>query len=159
MNSLIFLLIPIYIGANRMAGDGRWLRALGWHGRPLWYAAVAAFIIAIPFAGMDTAGLSAVSFLLWRTLGWYNAIDAGTHEGTRAGDFAVISARGLLLFPAFFIESNQVIGAISLLVCCFGIGCAYDLSWRTFKFKDPIPAAELMVGAWIGLWFAIMGMN
>jgi len=150
----ILALIVIYTIANRLAGDGRWKRALKLPGRPLWWAFAAAYLAATPFVGWFYSALAAGSFLIWRTLGWYKAIDAGTNDGTRIRDFAVMSARGLLLFPIFFYFNSWALLAITAIT----ISACYDLAWHFFRKdgKDMIPFAEILAGAVLGLSFGVM---
>ena len=154
--------IGLYVWANHFAGGG-----FGWsqlrhdrggflRGRPLWYAAVVAFLLALPFWGWAYSLACAGSFLIWRTLGWYNAIDAGTNTENWKRDFLVMGARSVLLFPVFMLH-----GALYLfLLTCIMIPLCYHAAWHWFPRKatdNRIPLAEWFAGAWIGLVFALIG--
>ena len=145
---LPLLLIPIYCFANRLAGDGAIFRKLKLRGRPLWYASVLALFLSTPIIGLTNSLLFSATFGFWRSLGWYSAIDGGTTDGQRDRDFWVMSGRGLLWFPIFVFTG----WAILFPFLAFGIAGIYDISANILrKGKNPIPTAELISGAWIGL--------
>lgn len=163
----------LYALLNRFAGGGRIWKKLGrQHGGPLpgraiWYASVLAFLVLWPLVGPVASGATAISFLTWRTLGWYDAIDAGTNDGTALGDFSVMSARGLMLFPAFVFAAllaSAVAGVLMqvglLVAASIGIGACYHAAWHwkpVQRFgKDAVARAEYMAGALIGSVFATL---
>lgn len=148
------ILIPLFAALNRLAGDGATFRRLHLPGRPLWYATALALLVAGPWVGWGYAALCALSFATWRTLGWYNAIDGGTTDGQRARDFWVMTGRGFTLFPVFYASPF----ATALLApTAFAIAIVYDVTANYLrKGKDPIPCAEVLAGAVLGLVFAFI---
>ena len=144
---------------NRFAGGG-----LGWErlahdhggpvrGRPIYYVALALALALTPLYGL--AGLAcAANVLLWRLPGWYGAIDAGTHEHTRARDFAVMAARGLVAVPFFAWAAGALDSIWPLLALGFAsiLGAlAYDAGQRIAR---SFVACELMAGAVWGAAYA-----
>lgn len=154
---------------NRFAGGGLIWRHVGnqhggvLEGRAIWYATPAAFAALVPLLGWADAALCAGSFLLWRTPGWYNSIDAGTNTETAARDFVVMSARGLLLFPVFVYGAFRdwsVLPLVLLLATALSVGLAYHAAWHFKPLQrfacDGVARAEFMAGALIGVAFAAL---
>lgn len=138
------ILVALFAFLNRFSGGGFGWRA-SWRGRPIYYAGLAAIVTLGAMFGIHGA-LAGLSFLLWRIPGWYGAIDAGTDEGSRLRDFAVMSARGLVAIPIFAATSPLAIIPFSL-----AIAACYDIAWHTIKGKDPVAHAEMAAGAVWGL--------
>jgi len=169
---MIATIIPLlaYTLANRIAGGGlglhQFFRAKGGFipGRPLWYVSILfLFPLMIFFWGWQYAAVTAFSFMTWRTLGWYHALDAGTHEGTPLRDFTVMSLRGLLNFPAFtycaIVTGQYWIYAGLLIVQSLAIAGIYHFIWHLGSQppqEDRIPIIEPLVGLCIGLFFVFM---
>jgi uncharacterized protein YfiM (DUF2279 family) len=144
---------------NRFAGGG-----LGWErlahdhggpvrGRPIYYVALALALTLTPLYGL--AGLAcAANVLLWRLPGWYGAIDAGTHEHSRARDFAVMAARGLVAAPFFAWAAGDMDAKWPLLALGLAsviVAIAYDVGQRVLR---SFAACELMAGAAWGVAYA-----
>jgi hypothetical protein len=168
INSIIPLLA--YTLANRISGGGYGIinifKSKGGFvpGRPMWYVSIL-FLLPITALhwGIQYAAICTLSFMTWRTLGWYKALDAGTHEGTPLRDFIVMSLRGLMNFPAFLycalITHQYLLYGVLLLAQSFAIATIYHLGWHLGKQppqKDRIPIIEPIVGLCIGLFFLFM---
>lgn len=158
---MIALVIGALVGAllNRFAGGG-----LGWErlardhggplrGRPIYYVALALALALSPFYGV--AGLAcAANVLLWRLPGWYGAMDAGTHEHSRARDFAVMAARGFVSVPFFAWAAGTLDSIWPLIALAFAsilTAIAYDVGQRVMR---SFTACELMTGAIWGVAYA-----
>lgn len=148
-------------------GPLRWRKALGLPGRSIYYAGLVCI-----FAGIVAYGwpgfMCGLSFLLWRLPGWYGALDAGTNidppekskifgvviGNQRARDFIVMSARGLLMFPAFtyfaYIDRSAA-PLLILIAASLAQGVSYDIGYRWFGKVDG--ARELLAGAAWGVAF------
>lgn len=161
--------LVLYAALNRFAGGGMGWKSLGRQydgilpGRAIWYAAALACLCGGALFGWTYAAWCAASFLCWRTLGWYKAIDAGTNDGTALRDFAVMSARGLLLFPLFVwraFEVQSLWPLAALFAASFGVGAAYHIAWHFRPLMvfnlDGVARAEVLAGAWIGIVFAVL---
>lgn len=161
--------LVLYAALNRFAGGGLGWKSIGRQydgvlpGRAIWYAALLALICGWEILGGAYAAWCAASFLTWRTLGWYDAIDSGTNDGTARRDFFVMSARGLLLFPVFAwraFEAGAIWPLALLLLASLGIGAAYHIAWHFKPLRvinlDGVARAEFLAGAWIGLMFAVL---
>lgn len=157
----------LYSMLNRFAGGGLDWKVIGRQyggplpGRAIWYAAALAFALCAAAIGDAAALACAASFLLWRTIGWYNAIDAGTNTETARRDFRVMSAIGLLLAPAFIFAAWRTQNYWLLVLIpatALGIGAAYHAAWHLKALhpfnKDGVARAEYLAGAVIGIAFA-----
>lgn len=147
--------------ANMFAG-GKFQPILRQHGGPLpgrgiYYAGLAAMILGFCFYGWIGV-LAGASFLLWRLPGWYGSIDAGTVSGTRLGDFAMMSARGMAAFPvfAFAVYYTGSLGPLWILLgASLGQGVAYEVGHRGFDRNNAI--AEGLAGAvWGVAYYALL---
>jgi len=148
------LIVLAFVLANRFSGGGA-----GWPFlnkylpfRPLHYASVA-LAVALGAAYGLPGVLAAVSFLLWRTPGWFDSHRMGTGETAFPRDLAVMFARGLLAFPLFAYE-----GAYALLVAlAAAIAVSYALALRgPFGAIDRLAIAELLAGAAWGVAIATL---
>lgn len=163
------LCILIFSFLNRFAGGGLlWQKLGGQHGgilegRAIWYATPVALLALVPLLGTMNAALCAASFLLWRTPGWYNSIDAGTNTENPLRDFAVMAGRGLLLFPVFLYaawEMQSLIPAAGLVVTSLAIATAYHIAWHWKPVRglnaDGVARAEYLAGGVLGAAFSAL---
>lgn len=163
MNGLAFALALAVL--NRFAGGG-----LGWsklahdhggplRGRPIYYAALALFPIALAFGFSPlAAGLTVLSYLAYRLPGWYGAIDGGTNDQTALRDYAVMMARTLLAFPIFAAaawRAHDPFYLVALLIAAIGCAGAYHLGARTPGWLRRYFPAEWAAGFLLGLAFAL----
>ncbi len=147
----LVLTMALYCAANRIAGDGVWFRKYELRGRPVYYAAVGAAILGIPLLGLVGSVVAAGSFLLWRTFGWKQAIDAGTTDGRTLRDAIVLTFISLFLFPIFLLTWNP----LKLVLCAMCVAASYHYVFHYTKTPagQHIPLAEKIAGAAVGFWF------
>jgi len=148
--------------ANRFAGGG-----LGWGtlskdhggplgGRPLWYATVWLAAIVVTLLGVEALWVVA-AWHLWRTPGWYGAIDMGRDQHSFGRDWAYMGLRVLMppgLIAAAVWTLELPVAAAAIAAMFVGVPSLYALGWA-IGGRDPVRTAEYLTGA---LWgaFAVL---
>ena len=148
------ILICMVLGAvlNRFSGytNITWLP-----GRNVYWAILAATLIAGFAVDWVFALWLGLSIALYRVPGWYNSIDMGKNEGTLANDAMIMYLRTLCAFPVF-IYGSWVMGVwyapLVLVVASVFAVLAYIVgNYVVGKFvKDPFWFIEAAAGAALG---------
>lgn len=163
-----------FAAANWVAGgNNRWRKRFRWPGRSIYYAGLAAIVVGwLTYGGLGA--LIGASFTVWRLPGWYGSLDAGTMpipaekpgqgkifgielQPYRLRDYIVMSARGLLAFPAFVYvawRDQTATPLVVLAVACLMVGAMYDLAHHYLARRNDW--AEAGVGAVWGMAFFML---
>lgn len=154
------ILLCALIGAvlNRFSGytNISWLP-----GRNVYWAILAATLIAGLAKDWVFAAVLAISFALYRIPGWYDSIDMGRNEGTLKGDATVMYFRTLMAMPVFIYGAlvMHVWYAPALLIgAAFVATLAYIVgNYVVGRFtRDPFWFIEAAAGAALGSAVGLM---
>lgn len=124
-------------------------------GRNVYWAILAATLIAGFAVDWVFAVALMISAALYRIPGWYDSIDMGKNEGTLSRDAAVMYIRTLLMFPVFMYAAIYLgahyaplalIGAAGAAVFAYIVGNYVVSKW----VKDPFWFIEITAGAALG---------
>lgn len=152
--SVLAIVVSAILGGilNRFSGytNISWLP-----GRNVYWAILAATLIAGFAVDWLFALALAVSFSLYRIPGWYNSIDMGKNDGTLGGDAAVMYIRTLCALPVFFyanVYMNVWYAPLALIVAAAVAVAAYVVgNYKMDKWlKDPFWFVEIATGAALG---------
>jgi len=158
-------LLPLLLGgliggvANRFSGYTN-IKFLP--GRNVYYAALVVLAVACWYAGSFLGFITFLSFCLYRLPGWYNSIDAGTHEGTVMEDFLIMFLRGLCFAPIFIVMSvihPSALPILLLVLAAVNGAHAYYFANHNKHLQingDPMWYAETKAGFVFGLFVAVI---
>ena len=102
----------------------------GWEKGDRYSAAGAIFLGFLGF-GVVPAGIAALTWLAWRTTGWFKSLDMGRNEGSVLRDFAVMAAIAAVPsgLAALLLGSYMPLSFILAAPVCYGIAM-WALPWK-----------------------------
>ena len=147
---------------NRASGMTEWFPGRNIYATGLLTGVAAGLLSGSWYFGL----LCALAMYCYRLPGWYKTLDIGTDEGNPVTEAGIMALRTMYLVIPFVIAGllNNTWDNALLAGVAASIGCAtsYTIAWHTpvrdIYAKDPIIAAELMAGGFIGISFWLLSI-
>lgn len=188
MSALLLLLIPVFAVLNHARGGGTLLGISAFidslHGRPIFYAAPIAGLLAWPALGWRDALIFAAIYLVWGIPEWgrwftLNRVDRDISSGAASWYGKIIEAIGDRVpwgqitdpttgkprndYACFTIRNTVLLAPLAFISPWLALlgplqTFAYAIGWRLRPVAGGVPPSELTFGAFIGTGVALVGL-